>query len=223
MKQKAVITGDLVSSQKIKALLREELYNDIDAFAKSLKRKWISSYERFRGDSIQCVAVQTGLSLRVALMIRCFVKSYQPSETKKKSARKGYTSAQFNIRLSIGIGTIDFINEKKLSSSDGEAFVLSGLSLDELKKNTGNIVVKTNNIETNTEWELIIALLDAIIEKWTRNGAELVLQKLMNKRDDEIAQQLNISLSAVTQRKKIAQWNAVNKAIQYFETKFSNS
>jgi DNA-directed RNA polymerase specialized sigma subunit len=59
--------------------------------------------------------------------------------------------------------------------------------------------------------------LDALIQKWTLNAAELVLYLLQNKKEEEIAGLLNISQSAVNQRKKNAQWFAVEKLIQYFE------
>ncbi len=220
MSRTAIITGDIVSSRGIDKTTRENLYTAIDEFARSLRRKWIDKYERFRGDSIQCSVHSLSQALHTALLIRCFVMSYT-SLKKKKQTAKGYLTTQFDIRLSIGIGTVDFLNEKKLSSSDGEAFVLSGHSLDNLKKSSERMVLKTTDEAANKEWEIILSLLDAIMQKWTQNGAELALQKLLGKRDDEVAQQLNISLSAITQRKKNAQWSAVNKAIEYFEVKFS--
>jgi DNA-directed RNA polymerase specialized sigma subunit len=60
-------------------------------------------------------------------------------------------------------------------------------------------------------------LVDALIQKWTQNQAELVLYKLQDKKEEEIATQLNISQSAVNQRTKTAQWHAVEKLITYFE------
>lgn len=217
----AVITGDIVNSQEIDKATRESLYTSIDDFAKSLKRKWVDRYERFRGDSIQCSVNSLPQALRAAMLVRCFVMSYTSPLKKKRQTAKGYLATQFDIRLSIGIGMVDFINEKKLSSSDGEAFVLSGQSLDNLKKSSERMVLRTNDDEVNKEWEILLSLMDAVMQKWTLNGAELALQKLSGKKDDEIAQQLGVSLPAIAQRKKNAQWGAINKAIEYFEAKFS--
>ena len=73
------------------------------------------------------------------------------------------------------------------------------------------------NKDFDEQLEPAILLLDALIQKWTLNGAELVLYLLQNKKEEEIAGLLNISQSAVNQRKKNAQWFAIEKLIQYFE------
>jgi DNA-directed RNA polymerase specialized sigma subunit len=78
-------------------------------------------------------------------------------------------------------------------------------------------LVKTSNKDFNEQIEPAILLLDALMQKWTLNAAELVLYLLQNKKEEEIAGLLNISQSAVNQRKKNAQWFAVEKLIQYFE------
>jgi DNA-directed RNA polymerase specialized sigma subunit len=67
------------------------------------------------------------------------------------------------------------------------------------------------------QMEPSILLLDAIIQKWTQNAAEIILYLLQDKKEDEIAGLLNISQSAVNQRKKNAQWFAIEKLIQFFE------
>ncbi len=133
MNNYAIITGDIVSSRKIAPKIREELYNALDSFVNSLKPQRISAYERFRGDSIQCTATEGKTALRTACLIRCFVLAYVPESKRKKTNSKGYSYAQFDIRLAIGMGSIDFVHETELSRSDGEAFEKSGSALDSLK------------------------------------------------------------------------------------------
>ncbi len=227
MEQHAIITGDIVASRRIAPLQKEMLYSDIDEFLRSLKKKWLLDYETYRGDSIQCEARSPELSLRVALIIKSYVMAYTPEEIKKKILRsqkkdavpKGYFNVAFDIRLAIGIGAVDFI-KRKLSSSDGPAFQLSGEALDNLKKDDNRrLVFKTANEPLNADIEPVIYLLDALTQKWTQNQAILVLNKLQNKKDEEIAKLFKISLSAVYQRKKTAQWTAIEKAVTYFEIK----
>jgi DNA-directed RNA polymerase specialized sigma subunit len=79
------------------------------------------------------------------------------------------------------------------------------------------LALKTFNNEFNEQIEPAILLLDALIQKWTQNQAELVLYKLQNKKEDEIAGLLGISQSAVNQRTKTAQWYAIEKLIEQFE------
>jgi len=228
MGKHAIITGDIVASRKIAPLQKEMLYSDIEAFLRSLKKKWLLDYETYRGDSIQCEALSPELSLRVALIIRSYIMAYTPEEIKKKILRsqkkeavpKGYFNVAFDIRLAIGIGEVDFIKRKKLSGSDGAAFQLSGEALDNLKKDDNRrLVFKTANESLNADIEPLMYLLDALAQKWTQNQAVLVLNKLQNKKDEEIAKLFKISVSAVYQRKRTAQWTAIEKAVTYFEIK----
>ena len=130
---------------------------------------------------------------------------------------RGYFTTDFDIRLAVGIGQVDFIKKNKITASDGEAFRLSGEALDNLKQEPHRLLVKTLNKDFDEQIEPAILLLDALIQKWTLNAAELVLYLLQNKKEEEIAGLLNISQSAVNQRKKNAQWFAIEKLIQYFE------
>src|SRR5882724_11423321 len=225
----AIITGDIVSSGKIKPVTREKLYEAINDLLKGLKKKWIREYETYRGDSLQCAASSPENALRIALIIRSFLRAYNPTpsrskqmQKKKKRPVKGYFTTSFDIRLAIGIGKADFINKKKISNSDGEAFRSSGNTLDKLKKNNQRLAIKTFNKDFDRQNEPAILLLDGLIQKWTKNQAELVYYKLQNKKEDEIARLLGISQSAVNQRTKTAQWNAIDKLIEYFETTIQN-
>lgn len=230
MNKYAIITGDIVSSRKIEPQQREKLYADIDTFLNSLKKKWIRSFETYRGDSIQCEANSPELSLRVALIIRCYVMAYVPEESRKKillwqkkgMPSKGYFNVAFDIRLAIGIGEVDFIRRRKITSSDGEAFQLSGEALDNLKEDYRRLVFKSDDEEFNTVMEPMILLIDALTQKWTQNQAELVFNKLQNKKDEEIANLFKVSVSAINQRKRTAQWIAIEKAVQFFESKMKN-
>jgi DNA-directed RNA polymerase specialized sigma subunit len=225
----AVITGDIVSSGKINPATRQKLFEAIDGLMKNLKKKLVREYETYRGDSLQCTAASPEKALRIALIIRSFLRAYSPIspkskmiKKKKKTPVKGYFTTSFDIRLAIGIGKADFINKRKISSSDGEAFRFSGNTLDKLKQNTQRMAIKTCNKNFDQQTEPAILLLDGIIQKWTQNQAELVYYKLQTKKEDEIANLLGISQSAVNQRTKTAQWYAIEKLIQYFEATIQN-
>ncbi|HEY8399541.1 MAG TPA: hypothetical protein VIK80_16485 [Flavihumibacter sp.] len=227
MTQVAIITGDIVASQKISSKKRKALYTALEKFLSGIEGKWIQGYETYRGDSLQCRAISPEEALRAALLIRTFVMSFaQPLHKKgQKNGEKsrGYFNNEFDIRLAIGVGAVDFVRGKKIATSDGEAFQLSGESLDRLKDQGQRLICKTAREELNRDLEPLVLLLDAVAEKWTRNQAELLLHKLHNKRDEEIAAELGISLSAVNQRKKTAQWPAIEKAVQYFAYKMKTA
>jgi len=229
MAKHAIITGDIVSSREIAPVIREKLYEDLNTFLKTIKKKWIKNYETYRGDSLQCEAISPRQSLRTGLLIRSFVMAYIPEDVKKKYTSiirkgkhlRGYANAEFDIRLGIGIGPVDFI-KKKITSSDGKAFQLSGQALDIAKEEDQRLHIKIDSKILNQDIEPLILLLDALTQKWTQNQAELVYHKLQNKKDEEIATIFNISLSAVNQRKKNAQWHVIEKAILYYESKLKD-
>jgi len=221
----AIITGDIVSSRNIEPAYRQQLFKELAAFLKNLKSNYISSYETYRGDSIQCKVNLPELSLRVALLIRAFLRAYMPEETKSvahEKNNKGYFSTKYDIRLAIGIGEVDFLDEKKITSSDGQAFRLSGEGLDSMKDSSQRLMISTAYADFDEQIEPSVLLLDALIQKWTQNQAALTLYKLQQIKEDEIAGLLHITQSAVTQRKKTAQWYAVEKLLTYFEKTVHN-
>lgn len=221
-----VITGDLVASRQMDVRDKEELYAQVNEYMVELKTThFIQQYELFRGDSLQCIVNDLQQVLRVALMIRAFVKSrisvsqqeiYGKYKGKGKMAVKGYFPAKQDVRLSIGIGAADF-RSIHLGHSDGEGFQLSGQGLDEMKKNVSRLAIRIDNKRLNEQFEPSIMLLDAIIEKWTNNQAEIVLHALYGHTEEEIKNKLKITQPAVNQRKKTSQWYAIEKFLSYFE------
>lgn len=212
MKAASVITGDLVASRQLTPGSRKKIYRDLEIFLKDLqKKKWITRFEMFRGDSLQCLVGKKEQALRVALMIKAFTNSYKLPVTGKKKPGKT------DIRLSIGTGKVNFLKSDSLAHSDGEAFYLSGAGLDQLKGASFRMIVTTGNSGFNASIEPSILLMDAILQKWTPNQAETVLYKLKNMKEEDIARHLGISQSAVNQRTKSAHWFAIEKLVDYFE------
>src|SRR4051812_47451439 len=112
-----IITGDVVNSRNIDPDTRKKLYADFDAFLKANKKEWLKNFEVYRGDSFQCEVREPYNSLRVALIIRAFFKAYltaaEQKQRDKRGILKGYLNGRFDIRLSVGIGQVDFINKNK--------------------------------------------------------------------------------------------------------------
>ncbi|HEX8461626.1 MAG TPA: hypothetical protein VF623_09355, partial [Segetibacter sp.] len=156
-----IITGDIVSSTGIEPAKRQQLYKETSVFLELLKNNYINSYETFRGDSLQCKAIHPALTLKIALLIRAFFRAYTGVSTEnvhlKKS--KGYYTTKYDIRLAIGIGETEFINEEKITSSDGPAFRLSGEALDDLKDKAERLVIKTTDVDFDEQIEPSILLV----------------------------------------------------------------
>jgi hypothetical protein len=227
MKKLGVITGDLVGSSELAPPEREKLYKALRLLMKELKdEKYLVSFEMYRGDSLQCVVNRKQQSLRVALLIRSYVKSYTIGEQQQKYhsyTAKGINPSKENfpgkqdIRLSIGIGSVDFFSKTDLAHSDGEAFRFSGEGLDSLKRESYRLAIKTPDDSLNESLEPAIMLLDAVIQKWTNNQAEALTYKLKDWKEDNISKKIGVSQPAINQRIKSSQWFAIEKLLQYFE------
>jgi hypothetical protein len=202
-----VITADIVASRDLPPGRREALYSELKHYLQSLKKKqWIAGYELYRGDSLQCVAARTPQVLRVALMIRSFIKSHGEDPSEK-----------YDIRIGIGVGRVDFYSKTDLAHSDGEAFRLSGEGLDHLKETPYRMWLKTGDSGLNESIEPAIMLLDAVLQKWTGNQAEAVHYRLGELKEEEISKIVGVSQPAINQRLKTAQWYAIDALLHYFE------
>src|SRR5690606_29454989 len=76
-----------------------------------------------------------------------------------------------DIRIGIGVGQVDFIDED-IKKSSGEAFVLSGQSLDGLSKES--LEFKSQWKDLDERMNLILTLCTRLTDQWTPNMAETV-------------------------------------------------
>ena len=123
MKIGAIITGDIVDSTKMLVEERNSMLRMLQSLPELLSPLTRIDLEIFRGDSFQIRVVNTIDSLKVALAIRAHIRSFKYAEYNR----------QWDARLSIGLGTVDYENDT-LAMSDGEAYRFSGRGLDVIDK-----------------------------------------------------------------------------------------
>jgi len=82
-------------------------------------------------------------------------------------------------------------------------------------------MLTTPDKQVNTEWDVILSLLEEVVEQWTIPSAEIIWRLLKGIDDKDIQFELDISQPAVSLRKKHAGWEAIRKAINYYEDKFT--
>lgn len=204
----AVITGDIVDSSKVKA--KDTLIQNLKAAFEDIRSRCsnaqsLPSFDIFRGDSFQCVLPDSRKALWAGLIIRSCLQKNQPEDHE----------ADWDARLSIGLGTIDYLPEN-ISEGDGPAYRNSGPVLDELKGDY-RTAVTTPWENMNSEFKASCALLDAVINKWTQPQAEIVHMLLLNKTPKMIGRELGISQAAVHYRVKGAGWFAVEVLLERYE------
>ncbi len=145
--------------------------------------------------------------MRAAIIIRASLLS----KFKMKSAR-------IDARIAIGLGTIDYLPPgNRAGEGDGEAFRNSGVELDRMKKAEQNLTVKTPWQDIDDELRTECALLDALMQRWTKEQAEAILYNIRGATQEEIAKTLKISQPAVFQRLRIAGYRATQAALERFE------
>jgi hypothetical protein len=223
----AVLTGDLIGSSRFKIKEREELLFILKDSFKIISPDIITSqFVIFRGDSFQGVLSRPDEALNAALIIRASLLS------KFKGKR-----TRLDARIAIGIGTIDYLPRDQAGEGDGEAFRNSGPELDKMKKGEQNLIIKTPWNEINEELQTECSLLDALIQRWTKEQAEANFYQIQSPKSRvflnfareepglnqrltqvETAKILNISQSAVFQRLKTGGYWAVQAFLERFKT-----
>ncbi len=176
----SIITGDIINSRKSKNYeWIEKLKEVLNQFGNEPKQ-----WEIYRGDSFQ-LEVPVKEALKAAIQIKATIKQ----------------NKELDVRLAIGIGEKEH-QAKKITESNGSAFVFSGECFDQLKK-TG-LAIKTNHKEFDESMNLYLDLALLTMNSWTPNSAEIVKLSLENpnKTQKELAKKLDITQSNVSARIK---------------------
>ena len=124
--------------------------------------------------------------------------------------------------MSIGVGDVDQINEKSVSLSTGEAFVLSGRGLDAITGQFDLVGALPERAGTLGLWfPTILRLCDALVRPWTRRQAEIVSHALLldHPTHERIAASLEprVSKQTVTESLASASWRPLLEAILTLE------
>ena len=192
----AIITGDIIDSQQ----------RDTKTWLKALKKalnkygKEPTSWEIYRGDSFQ-LELDAKNALEKVIAIKAILKK-----------------EDIEVRMSIGIGKKDHA-AKKITESNGSAFVNSGDCFETLKKNTLALKSPWKNFDEIINIMLDLALLT--IDNWSATSAELVKIGLENpeKKQTELTKLLNKTQSTISEGFKRAGYDEILKMIDFYNKK----
>jgi hypothetical protein len=224
---KAALSGDIIASTSMSVDERLLLIDRIKELFGQLEKKYNFFGRVVKGDYIECYIDEPQLALRIALIIKCFIKSISgsavESEKENTESRDKYFKI-YGVRIAIGIGTIEKFDRDK-GIIEGEAISFSGRIISsESTHSTDRVVIKntlfiqTAKTEWNKEFETVLMLIDNIIARNTPNQCQIIMEKLSGESEEQIALKLNITQSAVNQRSKSGAWNAIEKAVARFES-----
>ena len=223
---KATISADIVSSTSLNVEQRLILERELKKLLRVLKQTFGSKIffgRLIKGDYIECVLSDPKLALRVALIIKSFVKSIKIQANNKINKRLN-SFKEYGVRVAVGIGGLSIFN-KKNGIIDGEAIYLSGRAINEMtstdKRIKNTLAFRSNQENWNETFTPIFCLLDVLFSESTRAQSEIIFYKLLNKSEKEISEILNKSQSTINQHSTAAGWYAVDQSVKYFENQIT--
>ena len=204
-----IITADIIESTEINFELRNALFSKFNEGLDIVKKEYSTEYEWYRGDAFQVKSLKCVNSLKIILLVKFWIKSFE------KEAKKSY-----DVRISLGIGKNE-LNQSQLSTSDGEAYRISGRNLDSIKSSKQTIIFDSNDSNSNA-LKIESILLNAIIDNITPIQSKVLFYKIRGFKEDEIAKQLDLAQSTINQHSNSGNWNAISKYLDYFEKIYAN-
>lgn len=194
----AVIKGDIIASRSVR---------NQEVWLKPLKgilSRWGETpkqWELIWGDFFQLEIDNPEEALKRALHIKTVLKK----------------TGKVDVRMSIGIGEKTY-QGKKISESNGPAFIYAGDRFEQLKKDKINLAVKSPWSNFDEEINLYLKLVGYIMDNWTVSSAEIMQIAMENSEitQEEIGQQLGIAQSSVSNRWQRARVDAVLEVEQLF-------
>jgi hypothetical protein len=214
-KKYAVITGDIVRSSLLSPQDRRKLLKVIEAGSRQIRRMLGDAVpmdiDVFRGDSWQMLVTDPAQALRAALLFRAHLRWQMESH-------------HFDTRLAIGVGTADLFPRRRVSEGSGEAFRLSGLALDGMKKR--RMCFSSPGSDLERPLDVIVHLLDEIAVRWTDKQAHAVIGAMQGWTQEKIAGSWGdspITQQTAAQHLEGAGWYAVGRGLGEFEWQLTRS
>ncbi len=173
----SVITGDIINSrmapgEKWMPVLKETL---------NQYGKEPSQWEIFRGDSFQ-LEMAPVKTLMAAIHLKASIKQFK----------------SLDVRIAIGIGNKTY-NAKKITQSNGSAFVHSGESFELLKKRI--LVIRSDWPEFDRDINLYFDLASLTMNNWPANSAAIFKAAIENPKltQKQLAEKLEKNQSTISE------------------------
>lgn len=207
----ATISADIVESTSLSAEDVVRMKECLEHFVFVMKSLCDNAWGRVvRGDSLECVIPEVRLSLRIALLLKCYVKTLDLSTSSPMLKKKG-------IRVVIGLGTLR-INDEVTGIIDGDAIYESGRTLD---KGAGTDATLLSLVSTGVDVRGYSALCDVlgfVLTRATGKQCMVLYHLLLGETQHQIADELGLEQPTVNQHANAVGWNAILRALTKFES-----
>ena len=197
----AIITGDIINSQKSETELWLPKLKDLLGSWSATPENW----EVYRGDEFQ-LKCSVDEVFHKAILLKSLIRTFE----------------NLDVRLAIGIGNEVFRSEK-ITESNGSAYVNSGRLLTDIKSQGRTLAIQTENEKVNRDLNILFKWASIDFDNWTAATAEIIFQLLQNSEltQEELAKELNITQSSVSQRLKRANFDLLQETNQFFKKKIA--
>lgn len=198
----SIITGDIINSRRLPSSVWMPALKD--AFNKIGKTP--KDWEIYRGDEFQLEIKNPEEAFLATIKIKALLKILK-----------------LDARMSIGVGNKNF-NSKKITESNGTAFVRSGELFEILKKEKTTLAISSGNIVFDHQMNLMFQLALSIINNWLPQSAEFVLTAIENTSlsQEEIGQILGINQAAVSRRQTRSQFDLIMETEKFYRQQIRN-
>lgn len=193
----AVITGDIINSRQVNSRYWQPKLKKLFSQNIADKKKW----EIYRGDSFQ-IEVKVEEALNWVFAIKAALRSVE----------------FLNVRMAIGIGDKTY-SGKKVTESNGSAFVYSGECFDKLKNET--LAIKSPFNELDDHFNPILKLIGFITDNWKPVTAETIYYAIENKglRQKELAEKLHKNSATISRALKRGGYDEISEALNLYTKK----
>ena len=195
----AILTADIINSRKLSSKI---WINDLKAFLNTFGQS-PNDWEIYRGDEFQLEIKNSEEALLVAFQLKAFFKSIK-----------------LDLRISIGFGEKTY-KSRKITESNGSAFIRSGETFETLKKQKLNLAINSADTIFDEELNLMLKLSLSFMDNWLQQSAEFVIVATQNPTlsQEEIGMLLGINQAAVSRRQKRANYELIKELDLYFRKK----
>ena len=195
----AILTADIINSRKLSSKIwMTNLKAFLNTFGPSP-----NDWEIYRGDEFQLEVKNPEEALLVAFQLKAFFKSLK-----------------LDVRISIGFGEKTY-KSRKITESNGSAFIRSGETFETLKKQKLNLAIRSADTIFDEELNLMLKLSLSFMDNWLQQSAEFVIVAIQNPTlsQEEIGILLGINQAAVSRRQKRANYELIKELDLYFRKK----
>jgi len=221
----ATISADVISYTSLFEEERRRLETGIKELLSDLTKKYEKHafYGRLlQGDYIECALKSPKYALRIALLLKTYIKTFDFNKKEGKRNRLKYFN-EHGVRLAIAIAPLEKLDPVK-GIIDGEAIYLSGRTIKNIStSNKQKIVIKntlffcTSDKKLQEQFDTFFSLIDTIISKCSAKQSEIIYYKLLDLSEKEISEKLEKYQSTISQHSTAAGWLSIEKAVNYFE------